>query len=101
MGTVAAGGSLGAILHPVMLNNLINGRLGFANGVRVSAGMNGCLLFIANLLMRTRLPPKPKTISYMRVLQDSSRDGAFICACVGCVSFAVLDDMNIKIAFTS
>jgi MFS family permease len=89
MGTVAAGGSLGAILHPVMLNNLINGRLGFANGVRVSAGMNGCLLFIANLLMRTRLPPKPKTISYMRVLQDSSRDGAFICACVGMAAYEV------------
>ncbi|KAG1791785.1 uncharacterized protein BJ212DRAFT_1418599, partial [Suillus subaureus] len=35
MGLVVAGVSMGSILHPIMLNNLINGRLGFANGVRV------------------------------------------------------------------
>ncbi|KAG1876800.1 major facilitator superfamily domain-containing protein [Suillus tomentosus] len=87
MGIVAAGGSLGAILHPVMLNNLINGRLGFANGVRASAALNGGLLFIANLLMRTRLPPQPKIVSYTRVLQNSSRDGAYICTCVGMAAF--------------
>ncbi|KAG1793944.1 major facilitator superfamily domain-containing protein [Suillus plorans] len=87
MGIVATGSSLGAILHPVVLNNLINGRLGFANGVRASAALNSGLLFIANLLMRTRLPPQPKIVSYTRVLQNSSRDGAYICACVGMAAF--------------
>ncbi|KAG1876824.1 major facilitator superfamily domain-containing protein [Suillus tomentosus] len=87
MGIVVAGSSLGAILHPVVLNNLINGRLGFANGVRASAALNGGLLFIANLLMRTRLPPQSKAVSYTRVLQNSSRDGAYICACVGIAAF--------------
>ncbi|KAG1823557.1 MFS general substrate transporter [Suillus subaureus] len=89
MGIVAAGASLGSILHPVMLNNLINGRLGFANGVRASAGLSGGLLFIANLLMRTRLPPQSKAVNYTRVLQNSSRDGAYICACVGLAAFEV------------
>jgi hypothetical protein len=101
MGIVVAGASLGAILHPIMLNNLINGRLGFTNGVRASAGLISGLLLIANLLMRTRLPPQPKAVSYTRVLQSSSRDGAYICACVGCVSFAVLDNMVIKVTFTA
>ncbi|KAG2118187.1 MFS general substrate transporter [Suillus discolor] len=87
MGIVATGSSLGAILHPIMLNNLINGRLGFANGVRASAALSGGLLVIANLLMRTRLPPQPKIVSYTRVLQNSSRDGAYICACVGMAAF--------------
>ncbi|KAG2109856.1 major facilitator superfamily domain-containing protein [Suillus discolor] len=87
MGIVVAGSSLGAILHPVMLNNLINGRLGFANGVRASATLNGGLLFIANLLMQTRLPPQSKAVSYTRVLQNSWRDGAYICASVGIAAF--------------
>lgn len=89
MGIVVAGASLGAILHPIMLNNLINGRLGFTNGVRASAGLISGLLLIANLLMRTRLPPQPKAVSYTRVLQSSSRDGAYICACVGMAAHEV------------
>lgn len=86
MGLVVAGASVGSILNPIMLNNLINGRLGFANGVRASAGMIGCLLLIAYLLMRTRLPPQPQAVSYTRVFQNSLRDRAYICACLGWVS---------------
>ncbi|KAJ8582003.1 MFS general substrate transporter [Rhizopogon salebrosus TDB-379] len=78
MGLVVAGASLGSIFHPIMLNNLINGRLGFANGVRASAGLISCLLFIACLLMRTRLPPQPKAVSYTRVLRNSVVDPAYI-----------------------
>ncbi|KAG1760765.1 major facilitator superfamily domain-containing protein [Suillus occidentalis] len=63
MGIVVAGASLGAILHPIMLNHLINGRLGFANG--------------------------PGAVSYTRVLQSSSRDGAYVCACVGMAAHEV------------
>jgi hypothetical protein len=83
MGFVVAGVSMGSILHPIMLNNLINGRLGFANGVRVSAGIIGGLLLIAYLLMHTRLPPQPNAISYARVLQNSLKDHAYVCACLG------------------
>jgi hypothetical protein len=82
MGLIVSGVSLGAIFHSIMLDNLINGRLGFANGVRASAGLTSCLLFIACLLMRTRLPPQPKAVSYTRVLQDSLTDPAYVCACI-------------------
>lgn len=89
MGLVVVGASMGSILNPIMLNNLINGRLGFANGVRASAGMIGCLLLIAYLLMRTRLPPQPQAVSYTRVFQNSLRDRAYICACLGMAAFEV------------
>ena len=58
MGIAASGASLGALLHPIMLNNLFHGPVGFANGVRASAGMIAGALIMAGLLMRTRLPPR-------------------------------------------
>ncbi|KAG1836288.1 major facilitator superfamily domain-containing protein [Suillus subalutaceus] len=89
MALVITGPSIGAILQPIMLNNLINGGLGFANGVRVSAGMISGLLLIAYFLMHTRLPPQPKAISYTRVLQNSWRDRPYVCACLGMAAFDV------------
>ncbi|KAF5341733.1 hypothetical protein D9611_001313 [Ephemerocybe angulata] len=59
IGIVSSGSALGAILHPIMLNHLFNGRIGFHNGVRISAALNVVLLIIAFAMMRTRLPPKP------------------------------------------
>ncbi|KAF5334579.1 hypothetical protein D9758_018361 [Tetrapyrgos nigripes] len=50
MGVVATGGSIGGIVHPIMLNQLFQSRIGFHNGVRISAGMNGLLMIIANLI---------------------------------------------------
>ncbi|KAG1803467.1 major facilitator superfamily domain-containing protein [Suillus subaureus] len=89
MALVMTGLSTGAILQPIILNNLINGRLGFANGVRVSAGMISGLLLIAYLLMHTRLPPQPQAISYTRVLRNSWRDRPYSCACLGMAAFEV------------
>ncbi|KAG2032412.1 major facilitator superfamily domain-containing protein [Suillus americanus] len=89
MALVITGPSIGAILQPIMFNNLINGKLGFANGVRVSAGMISGLLLIAYFLMHTRLPPQPKAISYTRVLQNSWRDRPYVCACLGMATFEV------------
>jgi hypothetical protein len=58
MGIVASGSSVGAIVHPIMLNKLFHSSVGFHNGVRASAGLNLTLLVLAVLLMRTRLPPQ-------------------------------------------
>ncbi|KAF8867447.1 major facilitator superfamily domain-containing protein [Mucidula mucida] len=64
MGLAQAGSSVGGLVHPIMLNNLFHGRLGFAWGVRVSALFNLVLLIIANLLMTTRLPARPKDTTF-------------------------------------
>lgn len=54
MGIVASGAAVGGIVHPIMLNQLFNGSVGFHNGVRISAGMNGVLLIVANVMMLRR-----------------------------------------------
>ena len=54
MSIVASGSSLGGTLHPIMLNNLFNGHVGFQNGVRASAGLlTGCLV-LAICMMHPR-----------------------------------------------
>ncbi|KAJ7595001.1 major facilitator superfamily domain-containing protein [Mycena floridula] len=71
MGIVAAGSALGATVHPIILNKVIHS-LGFANGVRVSAGFNLVCLIIGVLCMRTRLPPSTtgKNIPLWEFLHD-------------------------------
>jgi len=78
MGIVSAGSAIGAALHPIMLNHLFHGPLGFHNGVRVSAAFNSFLLIGSNLVMRTRLPPK-KEGSAIPIF-DFARDPPYVFA---------------------
>ncbi|CAE6478640.1 unnamed protein product [Rhizoctonia solani] len=59
MGIVVSGSSCGGIIFPIMLNKMFE-RHGFAWGVRSTAFVVLACLIVANLLMRTRLPPKSK-----------------------------------------
>ncbi|KAH0541710.1 hypothetical protein FGG08_003802 [Glutinoglossum americanum] len=52
------GGSIGGILFPLLLDSLIP-RIGFSWSTRVMALLALFLLTLANLLIRSRLPPKP------------------------------------------
>ncbi|KAL8834444.1 MAG: hypothetical protein Q9170_003740 [Blastenia crenularia] len=56
-GLAATGGSFGGIIFPLALQSLFP-RLGFAWSVRLLALLFLILLIVANLLIRTRLPPK-------------------------------------------
>ncbi|KAG1796829.1 major facilitator superfamily domain-containing protein [Suillus plorans] len=80
---VASGSSLGAVIHPIMLNNLLNGRLGFGNGVRASAGFVSVLLLIACLCMRTRLDPPVTPANYIVAAKKCIGDAPFICMIAG------------------
>lgn len=87
MSLVASGSSLGAVIHPIMLNNTLNNaKLGFGNAVRASAGLVTGLLLIACLLVRTRLPPPEKTIAFVPTVKRFSRDGAYVFATMGQVA---------------
>lgn len=55
-GLAATGGSIGGIVFPIMLQALFP-RLGFAWATRVMGLIFAFLLLIANLLIRSRLPP--------------------------------------------
>lgn len=87
MGIAAAGTSLGALLHPIMLNNIIHGSLGFSNGVRASAGLVGGVLLLGGLLCRTRLPPKTseESVGLWMAAKKFSRDSVYVFAVLGYV----------------
>ncbi|KAI9570869.1 MFS general substrate transporter [Boletus coccyginus] len=89
MSFASSGAYLGAVVHPIMLNNTINGQLGFANGVRASAGLIGGLLLIACLLMRTRLLPSESRTDFVVAVKKCGRDSAFIFGCLGLTVFIV------------
>jgi hypothetical protein len=80
---VASGSSLGATIHPIMLNNLLNGPVGFSNGVRASAGLISALLLIACLCMRTRLDPPTTPVNYIAAARKCIRDVPFILMIAG------------------
>ncbi|KAG1731651.1 major facilitator superfamily domain-containing protein [Suillus paluster] len=90
MSLVASGSPLGALIHPIMLNHLLNGNVGFARGTRASAGFVSGLLLIACLSMRTRaLSTLTQTASYSAVARKCSRDVPFILITAGSTLFQI------------
>ncbi|PCH43672.1 MFS general substrate transporter [Wolfiporia cocos MD-104 SS10] len=72
-----AGSGFGGIVYPIMLNQLINGSVGFAWGVRAAAFLTLGLLVVANLTMTTRLPsaknrPAQPKVDIKAILFDSA-----------------------------
>ncbi|KAI0373510.1 MFS general substrate transporter [Pilatotrama ljubarskyi] len=90
MTIVASGSSLGAIIHPIMLNNTLNDpKLGFASATRANAGMIAGLLLIACLLMRTRTMQLREPPDLWVSAKRFSKDGAYIFAALGMTIFAM------------
>lgn len=87
---VASGAYLGAVIHPIMLNNTINGQLGFASGVRASAGLVSGLLLIACALMRSRLSPPESQANFIAAARKCGGDTAFMFGCAGYVLMTLL-----------
>ncbi|KAK2460860.1 hypothetical protein APHAL10511_007330 [Amanita phalloides] len=85
MGVAAAGSAVGGAIHPIMLNQLFHGRVGFHNGVRASAGLNLGLLLIAILLMKTRLPPRGREDSLLNSFSRFMREPAYLLATSGTI----------------
>lgn len=83
MSLVMSGSCLGATIHPIMLNYLLNGPLGFANGVRASAGFISGLLFLGCLLMRTRSPPSHSTPTFIVAATKCAHDSAYLLGVAG------------------
>ncbi|KAJ7024650.1 major facilitator superfamily domain-containing protein [Mycena alexandri] len=88
MSIVASGSSLGAVMHPIMLNNTFSS-LGFANAVRASAGLMSGLLLIACLLMRPRLPPAATHPPFWKSLPRFARDTPYVFSVLGMATFSI------------
>ncbi|KAF8205961.1 MFS general substrate transporter [Mycena galopus ATCC 62051] len=87
MTIVASGSSLGAVLHPIMLNHTLHSSMGFGNAVRASAGLICGLLIIACLLMRTRLPPSKQPSNLRQTLLKCARDKPYVIGTIGLTIF--------------
>ncbi|KAL0945825.1 hypothetical protein HGRIS_012109 [Hohenbuehelia grisea] len=84
LGIASSGSAVGGVVHPIMLNKLFYGGVGFHQGVRASAALNVGLLAIACLMMRTRLPPKPnRNTSLLRDFLTFSRDAPYVITVFG------------------
>jgi MFS family permease len=70
-GIAAAGGSVGGIIFPLMLQSLFP-KVGFAWATRIMAFILAALCLVAVLLVRSRLPPRPGTsvLPNMRILSQ-------------------------------
>ncbi|KAJ3887683.1 MFS general substrate transporter [Lentinula edodes] len=88
MTIVASGSSMGSIIQPIMLNNLLN-----TNGFKTAAVANAALLtgilVIACALMRTRLPPPPTLMPFKTAIIKFSKDGAYVMGCLGLIIFSI------------
>ena len=84
MGNEIKGVAVGGAVHPIMLDKLFNGPLGFHNGVRVSAMFVGVLLLVANMLMKPGLPPASrKGGSAFNDIKTFSRDAPYVLTALG------------------
>ncbi|KAF8068867.1 major facilitator superfamily domain-containing protein [Lyophyllum atratum] len=98
MGIATSGSAVGAALHPIMLNRLFHGSVGFHNGVRSSAGMNLGLLAIALLLMKPRLPAcSRKQGSTLQNLKTFLREPSYVSTIAGI--FLILAGLYFPIFF--
>ncbi|KAI0780298.1 MFS general substrate transporter, partial [Fomes fomentarius] len=84
MTLVASGSSMGAVVHPLMLNNTLNNpSIGFAIAARANAGLVSALLLLACLLMRTRLDPPERQIDLWKAARRFATDTPYVCASLG------------------
>ena len=85
LGIMTAGSSLGGVIFPIMVQNLIP-KIGFPWTMRVSAFLILGLLTIANLTVRSRIPPSPRPFSIMDFIRPL-KEPAF--ATLGLAAFVV------------
>ncbi|KAJ7034713.1 major facilitator superfamily domain-containing protein [Mycena alexandri] len=80
MGIMTSGASIGGIIFPIMLNNLLF-RHGFAVGVRATAALITALMLFANLLIRPRYRKnQPASKASLRIILNDLPYMIFVAA---------------------
>ncbi|PGH26608.1 hypothetical protein AJ80_01737 [Polytolypa hystricis UAMH7299] len=85
LGIMAAGSSLGGVIMPIMVERLIP-RVGFAWAMRACAFLILGLCIVANLLIKSRIPPHPKPFKIMEFLAPF-REAPFSLLTTACFFF--------------
>ncbi|KAF8225737.1 MFS general substrate transporter [Tricholoma matsutake] len=97
IGIAVSGTALGGAIHPIMLNRLFHGPVGFHNGVRASAGLILGLLAVATVLMKPRLPPNRTQGNPFQDFRAFLSDPPYVVTLVG--SFIVMAGFYFPIFF--
>ena len=66
-GVMVSGSSLGGVILPIMVEHLVT-NVGFGWAMRIAAFLILGLLIIANLTIKSRLPPQPKPFQLMEFI---------------------------------
>ncbi|KAI9568011.1 major facilitator superfamily domain-containing protein [Boletus coccyginus] len=69
MSIVSSGTALGGIANTIMLNQLLNGPIGFKTGVQISAAVISVLLFLSCILVRTRYSAARQEVTSVKFWQ--------------------------------
>ena len=83
MTLASAGSGFGAVVHPVMINNLFSSGLGFSDTTRVSAGLITFALLITCMLMRPKLPSPNKRPSIIISIRKLYKDWPYVALTIG------------------
>ncbi|PFH48946.1 hypothetical protein AMATHDRAFT_148803 [Amanita thiersii Skay4041] len=83
MGISTSGAAFGGTIHPIMLNKLFHGRIGFHNGIRASAGFILGLMVLSVALMKPALPPTKQEGSLFRDFRKFLREPPYLLTTIG------------------
>lgn len=75
VGIAASGSSLGGVIFPIMVQRLVV-EVGFGWTMRICAFLILGLLIVANLTIRSRIPPQPKPVKlvdFVKPLKEVSQ----------------------------
>lgn len=84
-GIMAAGSSLGGVIFPIMVTRLI-ASAGFPWTMRACAFLILGMLIIANLTVKSRLPPRPRKLEIMEFIRPL-KEPAFALLCIASFFF--------------
>jgi len=84
-GIMASGSSLGGVIFPIMVPRLIR-QVGFPWTMRICAFIILGMLIIANLTVKSRLPPRPQKIDVMEFIRPLKQK-SFALVCVASFFF--------------
>ena len=90
MAIVTSGAPIGAAGYTILLNNLLNGNLGFANSIRITAATNAVFLLIGCTLMRTRSLDSNTPMNYSQLLRTSSTDYPYVFTTIGYAANSII-----------
>jgi hypothetical protein len=101
MGIATSGSALGGLIHPIVVNQLLQTRLGFAGTVKVSAGLVTFTMIVATILIQPRYPKnkelKRKPVNLGTNIRTFFKEPAFAFASLG--TFTALLGMYFPIFF--